>query len=68
MYRLIQDNDCHWYIIPADKENEFYEWDQYCIEYWNNFENEGHAPIKPKWVVEVGGSPSLVQFPSYQIN
>ena len=25
-YFLGRDNDCHWYIIDADKEGEWYEW------------------------------------------
>ena len=26
MFRLIQDQDCHWYLIPSDKVEEFYWW------------------------------------------
>lgn len=25
-YRLIQDNDCHWYVIRIKQETEFYDW------------------------------------------
>lgn len=25
-YRLIQDNDCHWYVIPAHRVEAFYVW------------------------------------------
>lgn len=25
-YRLIQDDDCHWYIIPAGDEDRFHAW------------------------------------------
>ncbi len=25
-YALAQDNDCHWYIIPFEKQKEWYEW------------------------------------------
>lgn len=26
MFRLIQDQDCHWYLIPSDKVEEFNLW------------------------------------------
>lgn len=33
-HRLIQDNDCHWYIIPYDVIDEFWTWvgwqENYC--------------------------------------
>lgn len=25
-YKLIQDDDCHWYVIPAELEEKFQEW------------------------------------------
>ena len=25
-YILCQDDDCHWYLIPADKKEEWNEW------------------------------------------
>jgi len=25
-YTLVQDNDCHWYIIPVEKNKEWDEW------------------------------------------
>lgn len=24
--RLIQDDNCHWYIIPANRQDDFYKW------------------------------------------
>lgn len=26
MYRMVQDQACHWYIIPIDKDREFDDW------------------------------------------
>lgn len=26
LYMLGQDNSCHWYILPADKKDEWEEW------------------------------------------
>jgi len=25
-YNLVRDNDCHWYLIPADKKQEWNDW------------------------------------------
>ena len=25
-FRLIEDNDGHWFVIPAAKEDQFYKW------------------------------------------
>ena len=36
MFRLIQDQDCHWYLIPSDKVEEFCWWVDaitYCEEF-----------------------------------
>lgn len=27
-FRLVQDNSCHWYIIPEDKWDDWAEWSQ----------------------------------------
>lgn len=45
--RLIQDDDGHWYIIPYDKEDEFYD---FLEEYSNN----------PEWAIEIDGPHSLI--------
>lgn len=58
-YILIQDDDSHWYVIPADKEDAWYEWfgtDDY------------ESGIIPEYAEEVGGSPSLVRFKDYRID
>lgn len=32
MFRLIQDDDCHWYVIRVDQAAEFHEWEQAMID------------------------------------
>jgi len=55
---LIQDNDCHWYVIPDDKRQEWFAW---CES-----ENYGYEDL-PSWANEVGGSPCLVKFKEWRI-
>lgn len=57
-YILIQDDDCHWYVIPADKEKDFCKW---------AVSDEAQDGIVPKYAKQVGGSPSLVKFHNYRI-
>ena len=58
-YCLIQDNDCHWYVVPVDKKEEAYAYFEKC---------ENYEPAEfPDFLVEVGGSPSMVRFPSFEI-
>jgi len=55
---LIQDNDSHWYVIPANKTNDWDAWTES-----KNYE-EG---VVPNYAKEVGGCPSLVIFKDYRI-
>lgn len=54
-FMLVTDNDCHWYIIPAD---QLIEWGAFLHlspddeESWN----------VPKWAKPVGGSPCRLTF------
>lgn len=54
-FRVVQDGDAHWYVIPADREEE---WGDFCSldpddeEAWN----------VPEWADAIGGSPSNVVF------
>lgn len=60
MFQLVQDSDSHWYVIPADKNDE-----------WEEFvtipEDDERSWDVPAYAVAVGGSPSLVKFDSYEI-
>lgn len=57
---LVQDNDCHWYVIPAC-----------CETLWNEFcDSDEEAYVYgdlPDFAEEVGGDPSLVVFSNYAI-
>lgn len=54
-YTLVQDNDCHWYLIPADKQEEFYAWLE--TESWE----------EPDWANHFGGGPLSVTFENPEI-
>jgi len=54
-YLLTQDGDCHWFVIPADRQ---VEWDQLTTN--EEFEI-------PEWAEEVCGGPGRVTFPFYHI-
>lgn len=36
MYKLVQDEDTHWYLVPVDKLEYFYEQEEKCYKYWNS--------------------------------
>jgi hypothetical protein len=55
-YILCQDDDGHWYVIPSDKEDEFYDW-----------VDKEDPKVSLNYAEEVGGSPSLVTFTEYEI-
>lgn len=54
-YTLVQDDDCHWYVIPYEKLSEWAIW------------AAGDCPVLPDWATSVGGGPSLVLFKEYRI-
>jgi len=57
---LVQDNDCHWFVIPDAQRKD---WDEWCSidsddpKSWN----------VPDYAKEVGGSPSRVKFTGYEM-
>jgi hypothetical protein len=54
--RLIQDNSGHWYVIPAVKKDEFYEW---CDKM------ERDLPCGwPEWLNHIDG-PHCITFDEY---
>jgi len=59
-YILKQDQDCHWYIVPKDVEDNFNKLMDHAYEV-DNF-NELDKFIKENGVISVGGAPSLVSF------
>ena len=56
-YLLQQDDDGHWYVIPADKRDEFDTWlsDGYVTQ------------PQPTWAWQVGGHPNNVTFTEPEI-
>lgn len=57
---LTQDNDSHWYVVPVARREE---WDA-----WRNLDSDDkRAWTPPSFAVEVGGSPSQVEFSSWSI-
>ena len=58
-YFLSQDNDCHWFIIPADKRDE---WNAWCeIE-----SDDEQAWEPPDFAYPINGHPSGVTFTSFE--
>lgn len=61
-YCLIQDDDSHWYVCPADRVEEAQAAFAAVAAYWGAREYVGEAPDVPDWCQPVGGAPSLVTF------
>ncbi len=53
-YRLVEDNDGYWYVIPAEMQNQFKIWVR-DIELGNDSEWDFDADV-------IGGSPSNFTF------
>ena len=56
---LIQDNDGHWYVIPADRGKDFNQWLELDPD-------DDKSWTKPEYADDVGGSPTLVKFKDYR--
>lgn len=52
---LSQDNDCHWYVVPVSKQDEWEAWLEIP-------EDDERAWNVPDFAQPVGGSPRLVTF------
>lgn len=65
-YCLIQDDDAHWYVIPAKKLKATESYFRKVYHFWHD--GKGDLPPEPSWLVRVGGSPSSVKFTSYVID
>lgn len=52
---LIPDDDGHWYVIPASRKDDWWEW----VEDYDNWE-------APEWAKAVGGAPSGVLFSKWK--
>jgi hypothetical protein len=64
---LISDDDGHWYVCPADRQQEAADTLQAIGDYWSKGDYSGDPPAMPAYLVEVGGAPSLVRFTGFRI-
>lgn len=54
-FYLTQDNDCHWYVVPELKRQEW--------EAWLEIDDDDEAAWEaPEWALRTYGSPSVVTF------
>lgn len=60
-YCIVRDDDCHWYVIPADMMEE---WDAWC----SLDSDDENSWDPPTWADAIGGSPSTLTFenPEYR--
>ena len=49
---LDQDDDCHWFIIPEAKRQEWGDW----LEGFDGYEEH------PEWAMALGGNPNQIVF------
>jgi hypothetical protein len=57
---LDQDSDCHWYLVPADKRQE---WDA-----WTELDSDDEAAWSaPKWAIPLGTHPSTITFENVRL-
>lgn len=61
-YFLDRDDSGHWYVVPVSQAKAWQEW-------LDSTDDEDFCSYAmPEGVEEVGGHPSLVSFPSYEID
>lgn len=54
-YMMAQDNDCHWYVIPVARQQEWYDWCDIPTDDERSWE-------PPEFAQRTYGSYSLVTF------
>ncbi len=64
---LVQDEDSHWYVCPADKESEANDYFEAVGNYWRDAKDDAAEPREPDWLYQIGGSPTRVKFTGYRI-
>lgn len=57
-YTLIQDDSCHWYIVPHGKQDEFLEYVDAVANF--DYDSEEPYPQEPEWAKAIDGPHSLV--------
>lgn len=65
---LLNDDDGHWYVCPADRQRDAEAFFSASATYWSpDSKYEGDPPEDPDWLVPVGGAPSLVRFTGWRV-
>lgn len=57
---LSQDSDCHWYVVPEENTEEWYQWAELDSE-------DERSWTPPEFAIRLGGSPSRVIFKHWRI-
>lgn len=57
---LVQDDSCHWYLIPAERRAE---WGRF-VDVMENGDGDADTP---SWATRLGGAPSLIEFYIWRI-
>lgn len=66
-YALINDDDGHWYVCPEERLEEASSYLEKVADYWRDMSSDSGLPDEPLWLENVGGAPSRVRFPDYEI-
>lgn len=45
-YRLAQDDSCHWYLIPADRQKDWWDWME---------SEDAKLGVEPEWAKRIDG-------------
>lgn len=60
MFFIDNDHDGHWYIVPADRREEWLNW-------LEQDEDEEASWTEPDFAIRLGGHPNLVEFSDYEV-
>lgn len=67
-FSLIQDDDCRWYLVPAEKREEARKYFDAVAAFWNDDDAEGDEPAMPKYIQHIDGPHRLTfENPSEQL-
>jgi hypothetical protein len=58
--KLVQDESCHWYVIPADRAADWLKWEENAEE--KDADGFPRGWTVPEFAIPIGGHPSNVTF------
>lgn len=61
MFAIAQDQDCHWFLFPANKRVEFEAWNRA----WED--ENGDMPEAPGWAILIDG-PHVLSFSNPEVD